>query len=187
MSIIRKAEKKDVKGAIPLLITALDEMRTVFSGYTDEEKIAAKFEEYFLMDEGRYTYKNFSVCEIEGRIAGIIVAYYSDEGEKLDDVMLKELKKIGISIENFEQEFYENEYYIDSIAVGSEYQGRGIAKELIKYAENEGRERGYEKMSLIVHEDKEKAYSIYKKTGYEEDSEITAYGEKYRHMVKKLS
>ena len=186
MSIIRKAEKKDVKGAAALLITALDEMKTVFSGYTDEKEISEKLEEYFLLEEGRYTYKNFSVCEIDGKIAGIIVAYHSDEGEELDEVMLAGLQKNGITRDYFEKEFYENEYYIDSVAVGSDYQGRGIAKQLIKFAEDEGRKMGYEKSSLIVHMDKEKAYSIYKKIGYEEDSKITVYGEKYKHMVKKL-
>ena len=57
--IIRQAEKKDVKEAIPLLIMALDEMKTVFSGYEDEEKIISKYEEFFLLEEGRYSYKNF--------------------------------------------------------------------------------------------------------------------------------
>ena len=186
MSVIRKAEKRDVKGVIPLLITALDDMRTVFSGYTDEEKIFSKFGEYFLLDEGRYTYKNFIVCEIDGKIAGITAVYYSGEREKLDKVMLENLKKLGIKRNSFEREFFENEYYIDSVAVSPEYQGRGIAKEMIKYAENLGKEHGYEKMSLIVRLDKEKAYSIYKKIGYKEDMEITVYGERYRHMVKKL-
>ena len=186
MLMIRKAEKKDVKGAIPLLVTALDEMRTVFTGHTDEKKILSKLEEYFMLDNGRYTYKNFSVCEIDGKIAGIIVAYHSDEGEGLDEVMLAELRKNGIRRDYFEKEFYDNEYYIDSVAVGTDYQGRGIAKQLIKFAEDEGRKLGYEKMSLIVHTEKEKAYSIYKKIGYEEDSKITVYGEKYKHMVKKL-
>ena len=186
MSIIRKAEKKDVKGAAALLITALDEMKTVFSGYTDEKEISEKLEEYFLLEEGRYTYKNFAVCEIDSNIAGVIVVYYSAEGEKLDRVMLEDLKKRGIMRSSFEKEFYENEYYIDSVAVDSDYQGRGIAKQLIRFAEDEGRKMGYEKSSLIVHMDKEKAYSIYKKIGYEEDSKITVYGEKYKHMVKKL-
>ena len=186
MSMIRKAKKEDIKGVIPLLVTAMDEMSTVFTGHTDEEKILDKLGEYYLLDEGRYTYKNFSVCEIDGNIAGIIVAYHSDEGEELDEVMLAELQKNGIKRNYFEKEFYENEYYIDSVAVGTDYQGRGIAKQLIKFAEDVGREQGYEKTSLIVHIDKEKAYSIYKKIGYEEDSKMTVYGEKYKHMVKKL-
>ena len=139
MSMIRKAEKKDVNGVIPLLITAMDEMKTVFTGHTDEKKILSKLGEYFLLDEGRYTYKNFSVCEIDGKIAGIIVAYHSDEGEELDEVMLAGLQENGITRDYFEKEFYENEYYIDSVAVDSDYQGRGIAKQLIRFAEDEGR------------------------------------------------
>ncbi|MDR2880124.1 MAG: GNAT family N-acetyltransferase [Fusobacteriales bacterium] len=186
MSMIRKAEKKDINGVTPLLVTAVDEMRTVFTGHTDEKKILEKLGEYFLLDKGRYTYKNFSVCEIDGKIAGIIAAYHSDEGEELDEVMLAELQKNGITRDYFEKEFYENEYYIDSVAVDSDYQGQGIAKQLIRFTEDEGRKMGYEKTSLIVHTDKEKAYLIYKKIGYEEDVKITVYGEKYRHMVKKL-
>ena len=100
--------------------------------------------------------------------------------------MLAGLQENGITRDYFEKEFYENEYYIDSVAVDSDYQGRGIAKQLIRFAEDEGRKMGYEKSSLIVHMDKEKAHSIYKKIGYEEDSKITVYGEKYKHMVKKL-
>lgn len=186
MTLIRKAEKSDSKGAVALLLNALDEMKTVFSGYSDEKKISAKFEEYFLSKEGRYTYKNFSIYEIDSNIAGIIVAYHTDESEKQDNRMLEELKKIGIERESFVKEFDENEYYIDSLAVAEKYQGRGIAKELVTYVENEGKRNGYEKTSLIVHEKKEKAQSIYKKLGYREDFEIDAYGERYRHMVKRL-
>lgn len=183
---IRKAEKKDVKGIIPLLIMALDEMKTIFSGCENEEEIAAKYEEFFLLEEGRYSYKNFNVCEDKNEIAGIIVVYYSDDREKLDNVLLRELNKNGVIKKEFEKEFYENEYYIDSLAVKSNHQGRGIAKRLMEFAEKNGRTLGHEKMSLLVHSEKEKPYSIYKKMGYEEDTKIVAYGETYRHMAKKL-
>ena len=184
--IIRKAEKKDVKGIISPLIMALDEMKTIFSGCEKEEEIIAKYEEFFLLDEGRYSYKNFYVGEGDEEIAGIIVVYYSDDVEKLDNVMLRELNKNGVIRKEFEKEFYENEYYIDSLAVNSAYQGRGIARKLMEFAEKKGKEQGYEKMSLLVHIDKEKAFSIYKKMGYEEDSKIVLYGETYRHMVKQI-
>lgn len=184
--VIRKAEKKDAKASIPLLLTALDEMTVIFTGYENEEEIIKKFEEFFSLEEGRYSYKNFSVCEVDGKIAGIVVAYYSDEGEKLDSVLLNSLRKLGIEREYFEKEFNDGEYYIDSIAVSSEYQGRGIAKKLINFVENEGKKKGYKKMSLIVHENKEKPHSIYKKLGYEEDELLTVYSEKYRHMVKNI-
>ena len=184
--IIRQAEKNDVKEAIPLLIMALDEMKTVFSGYEDEEKIISKYEEFFLLEEGRYSYKNFGICHADGEVKGIIVAYYSGEGKKLDEIILKELHKTGSQREEFEKEFYDDEYYIDSVAVKPDYQGKGTAKKLIKFIEDNGKKLGYNKVSLIVHIDKEKAYSIYKKIGYEEDSKIVVYGETYRHMVKKI-
>ena len=72
------------------------------------------------------------------------------------------------------------------MAVKPDYQGKGTAKKLIKFIEDNGKKLGYNKVSLIVHIDKEKAYSIYKKIGYEEDSKIVVYGETYRHMVKKI-
>ena len=184
--LIRRAEKRDVKGAIPLLLMALDEMTEVYSGYNDKEKAIAKYEEFFLLEEGRYSYKNFIVCEVDKNVAGIVVSYYSNDRKKLDTVLIKNLKSLGIDRKEFEQEFNENEYYVDSVAVSPDYQGRGIAKKLIEAAEARGRSMGYKTMSLIVHEGKEIARSIYEKIGYENDENIVVYGEKYYHMVKKL-
>ena len=69
--IIRQAEKKDVKEAIPLLIMALDEMKTVFSGYEDEEKIISKYEEFFYWKKEDIVIKTLGFVMLTEKLRGL--------------------------------------------------------------------------------------------------------------------
>ncbi|MAH42422.1 hypothetical protein CL614_01705 [archaeon] len=69
-------------------------------------------------------------------------------------------------------------YIVEEIAVSSKYQGKGIGRELIEYAENIARKKGAVKIELFAGT-KSKAFKIYKKFGFKESTSFV-------HMTKKL-
>ena len=157
--MIKQADK-NCKELSTLILNAIHEIANTLTGENEKDKILETLDFYISMDINRLSYNNIFTYKQQDKIAGLIIAYDSNKVAQLDRAILKHLESKNIFLDSFDEECFENEFYIDSVAVSPEYQGRGIAKELIKYAENEGREHGYEKMSLIVHGDKEKAYSI---------------------------
>lgn len=59
-----------------------------------------------------------------------------------------------------------NYIYIHDIAVRMDFQGRGIATQLLKSIENEALRAGATKIELAVHLFNEKALSVYRKKGF---------------------
>lgn len=57
---------------------------------------------------------------------------------------------------------------------------------LIKAAEIAAYEKGYEKIALLVNLENKRAFSLYKKLGYQEDKTVMLVGEPYVHLVKPL-
>ena len=182
---IRKACKTEYREILPLFLDALEEMKYIFFDYKNDEDLLKKFKECFILEEGRYSHKNFTVSETEGKITGILVAYYTSD-INLDVVLLEMLKKSGSVRKFFESEFGNEEYYIDSLAVSSEFQRMGTAKKLIEYAESESKSLNCGKMSLVVLKSKERAKKIYENAGYSESGEMSIYGEEYFRMLKNL-
>ena len=69
-------------------------------------------------------------------------------------------------------------YIVEEIAVSSDYQGKGIGRELIEHVEKFARKKGAVKIELFAGK-KSKAFKIYKKFGFKESTD-------YVHMYKKL-
>lgn len=61
--------------------------------------------------------------------------------------------------------------YMDELWIKSNYQGKGIGKELVKFFENFCKEKGVEVADLISHREAN-AYEFYKKRGYSESDEF---------------
>lgn len=80
-----------------------------------------------------------SVLEVDGTIAGILVLLP-----------------------------YDDHLLMDNVAVDTAFQGRGIGKALIAFAEDEGVRRGYKEIRLYTHEKMVENVQMYVRLGYEE-------------------
>jgi len=87
-----------------------------------------------------------------GKIGDRIVGYAFTEFLSIDLPMMTKRKYV----------------YIHDIAVRTDYQGRGIASQLLKSIESEALSAGATKIELAVHIFNDKALSIYRKKGFKE-------------------
>ncbi|EEM17571.1 MULTISPECIES: GNAT family N-acetyltransferase [Bacillus] len=185
--MIRKAKKTDAKAISPLLYNALHEIAEKITGGRTGTEVLTGLETWFSKKENRLSYENCFVEEQDGQAIGIIVAYHGSHAKQLDTPIVKHLRKIHQdSSITLEKEAELDEYYIDTLSVSNTYGGRGIGSRLIKAAENDAYEKGYEKIALLVNLENKRAFSLYKKLGYQEDKTVMLVGEPYAHLVKPL-
>ncbi|MDM5153969.1 N-acetyltransferase [Bacillus sp. DX1.1] len=185
--MIRKATKTDAKAISPLLYNALHEIAEKITGGTTEMEVLAGLESWFSKKGNRLSYENCFVEEQDGTAVGIIVAYHGSDAEQLDTPIIKHLRKNQQdSTITLEKEADLDEYYIDTLSVSKAYGGQGIGSKLIKAAEIAAYEKGYEKIALLVNLENKRAFSLYKKLGYQEDKTVMLVGEPYVHLVKPL-
>lgn len=185
--MIRKAKKTDAKAIAPLLYNALHEIAEKITGGKTETEVLIGLETWFSKKGNRLSFENCFVEEQDGKAVGIIVAYHGSHAKQLDTPIVKHLRKIHQdSSITLEKEAELDEYYIDTLSVSSAYGGRGIGSKLIQAAENNAYEKGYEKIALLVNLENKRAFSLYKKLGYQEDKTVMLVGEPYAHLVKPL-
>ncbi|MCJ8010947.1 GNAT family N-acetyltransferase [Paenibacillus sp. KQZ6P-2] len=184
---IRPAVREDAEQAARLLYDALHDVAHQLTGEESEQDAVRVLEEYFAAEEGRLSYHQAIVKEVEGVVAGIIIVYGGDQIGELDQPILERLRKMKNDPDlRLDKESDEDEYYIDTLSVSPAFSGQGIATKLIHKAEERAKELGYEKIAMVVVTDNSRAYSLYLHLGYEVDKEIMINGHVYYHMVKHL-
>lgn len=182
---IRSARPQDAGAAARLLYDALHDVAHRLTGEDSEEKALEVLEQYFRADEGRLSYRQSAVKEIDGEVAGIIVAYGGDQAAELDRPILDRLRKLkNDPTVTLDQEADEDEYYIDTLSVSPQFGGKGLGSALILHAENRAKELKYHKIALAVVTDNHRAHSLYDRKGYKTDKDIMINGHVYHHMVK---
>lgn len=98
-----------------------------------------------------------AVVETEGIVAGVIVLARTAEG-----------------------------FLLDNVAVLPEFQGRGIGRRLLEFAEDEARRQGYRDIYLYTHEKMTENQALYRKIGYVEYDRRFEKGLSRVYMKKQL-
>ncbi|MGE3300917.1 MAG: GNAT family N-acetyltransferase, partial [Arcobacter sp.] len=148
--MIKQAQKNNITNISTLIFNAILNIANTLTGEEKEEKILETLDFYIKMDVNRLSYNNIYTYEIENQIVGLILAYNSNDVKKLDKPILEHLKTKNIYLDSFEKECFEDEFYIDTVSVSPNFQGRGIAKELFSFVEKKAKELGFDKVSLLV-------------------------------------
>ncbi|MBR8462495.1 GNAT family N-acetyltransferase [Campylobacter sp. faydin G-105] len=183
--MIKRADKKDAARCIELLNLAMDEIAFKLSGTDKRDESDEILRSFFVSEINRLSYNNIYVYRFDGKIVGVMCVYDGAKIEILDEPILSHLNSIGICDE-LDSECFDDEFYIDSIAVDESYRGRGIAKELIAYASVLAKQKGIKKVSLIVDIDKPKAKRLYESLGFSKDTEMIVCKHRYEHMIKEI-
>ncbi len=79
-----------------------------------------------------------------------------------------------------------NGILLDNVAVHPEYQGLGLGKQLLAFAETEARQRGFTEINLYTHQKMTENINLYLKLGYVETERRTERGYKRIYMKKAL-
>lgn len=185
--MIRQAAIEDAAQVMPLLHDAIGSIANSLAGTADETEAMRILSDFYRLPGNRISYDNVIVEERNGQVAGILIAYDGSRAEELDKPFLDRIRaETGRTDYTITKEPQPNEYYLDSIAVRESYQGQGIAKGLMAAFEAKAVEEGHTKLSLIVEQENDRAYALYRKMGYEEEGSLQVSGHLFRRMVKEI-
>jgi ribosomal protein S18 acetylase RimI-like enzyme len=118
-------------------------------------------------EESQFSYRNCRVVTAGDDVVGMLVAFPMDEGPVAADPDPDPVLAPYSRLED------PGSYYICGVALLPEYRGQGIGTRLMALAEEEARERGLPRLSLIVFERNEGALRLYERLGYVETARAT--------------
>ena len=183
--MIKNAQKQDAKVCIKLLNLAMEDIVYKLSGYDDPAKSDEILENFFKSEINRLSYKNVYVYKRDDVIIAAMCAYFGGDTAKLDREISQHLKALGKDAQ-IENECFDDEFYIDSIAVDEKFRGQGLAKELILHSFAKAKELGYKKVSLIVDVNKPKVRKFYESLGFKFNTKKIINLHEYDHMIKEI-
>lgn len=184
---IRKATPEDADKAAILTRLAIKEIAEVLTGETEEERILYVLADLFRKSGNRISYENTFVSEHDGQVSGLIIAYHGKDAENLDEPIVKRLRtKMKDPSVTLDKEAEMKDFYLDTLCVDPNFQGKGIGSELIQYVEGYAKQKGYPRVSLVVENENEGANRLYSRLGYKEMKTITISGHEFGYMVKEI-
>ena len=183
--MIKNAQKQDAKICIKLLNLAMEDIAYKLSGYDDPLKSDEILEKFFKSETNRLSYKNVYVYKRDDVIIAAMCAYFGGDVAKLDSEISQHLKALGKDAQ-IEKECFDDEFYIDSIAVDEKFRGQGLAKELILHSFARAKELGHKKVSVIVDINKSKVRKVYDSLGFKFNTKKIINLHEYDHMIKEI-
>ncbi|TCD08192.1 GNAT family N-acetyltransferase [Pedobacter frigidisoli] len=184
--MIRKAKPADAEEVAQLIIQAMGNLANKFSNTDDTIATLSLFKYFFSQTDNQYSYENTLVYEENSQILGSINAYDRGKLLELRKNFLDHLAHHnGLTNFNPENETQSGEFYLDTISVNPNAQGKGIGKQLIDAGINWAKELGHNKVGLLVEIDNEKALKLYQTKGFEIQKEKKFIGGLYYHMIYK--
>lgn len=179
---IRKADLVDSGVIADLLLLAMEDIVFEFIGQTDSQK-AKEFMEYLVRAENnQYSYQNCWVAEENEAIVAAVVVY--------DGGLLHQLRK---PVADYVQQTYQQpfqpedetqagEFYIDSLGVDPNQQGKGIGSRVLQFLIDEYVHNNGQKLGLLVDKENPGAKKLYLKLGFQVVGEKTLVGKQMEHL-----
>ncbi|MCC6949061.1 MAG: GNAT family N-acetyltransferase [Bradyrhizobiaceae bacterium] len=114
-------------------------------------------------EEGGFSYRNATVAESGGRIAGLLLGYpLADPYDAGDLAALPDMVRPLVALEAEAP----GSWYINALATFPEFRGKGLGSLLLSEAEQIAREARCKQLSIIVADENEGAKRLYLRTEY---------------------
>ncbi len=180
--IFRKATKADSPEIAPLLLLAMEEIIYKFIGIDDHEAALNFLGHFVSAENNQYSYQNCLVAESNGRIAGALNLYDGGELARLREPVINYVRSNFDKNFSPEDETQAGEYYIDSLGVRPELQGRGIGSQLLQFVIDKYVTRQRITLGLLVDEENPDARKLYLKLGFKSVGIKTLVGKRMEHL-----
>jgi ribosomal protein S18 acetylase RimI-like enzyme len=191
--MIRPAISDDALEAVPLILEAIGSIAFVLAGTKVLAEAMSILENFFEQEDNRVSYKNTLVIEKSesGRgdrtIVGVAISYDGTLARKLDEPLEEAARsKCGLSDYRIPTEAEPDEFYLDTVSVNRNYQGRGIGRQLIEAVCEQGRRLGRNRVGLLVDVTNSDAKRLYERLQFRVDKQRELAGEMYFHMIRDL-
>lgn len=184
--MIRKARATDADEIVDLMMLAMGDLPYKFTASADKSIAFALLKQFVLTDGNQYSLSNTFVYQLYEKVVGSINAYDGGAIEQLRQPFFDYIRQaFHHGVFDMDVESEAGEYYIDTLAVNPSYQGKGIGKDLIKYAINHAEKTGFDKVGLLV--SNPDAKRLYEKLGFEKIGFLNLLGNTHEHLVLKIS
>jgi len=179
---IRKAQISDSKYIAPILLLAMEDI--VYKFIAKKDYASAKdFLEYFIERENnQYSYENCFVAEENNEIIGAVNIYNGSDLEALRTPIVEYVRENYNADFDPELETREGEFYIDSLGINQNHQGKGIGSKILLFLIDEYVHKNKQTLGLLVEEDNPLAKNLYLKLGFKVVGEKTLVGKKLDHL-----
>ena len=132
-----------------------------------------------------YSYLNTRIVEIDGKPVGALVAYDGAHYAKMREKTFGLVKQTsGMDLSHNSMESGPGEFYLDSMAILSEYRGASIGKMLINDRVDYALNNGFQKLTLLVDKDKPRLQKYYESMGFAFNEEMFVFGSWYNKLVR---
>lgn len=180
--LIRKAQREDGKAIADCLFLAMEDIVYQFIGERDFEKARSFLNHFTERENNQYSYQNCWVTEIETKVVAAVNVYDGAELLKLREPVLNLFKtEFGRDL-LIEEETQPGEFYIDSLGVHPDHQGKGIGSKMLNFLIDEYVMNHHQTLGLLVEEKNLKAQKLYLKLGFQPVGEKTLLGKKMKHL-----
>ena len=125
------------------------------------------------------------VAEVDGQVVGMAFGYPDTNETAVNRVYAQAAQSIpSIRDVDFfaDPESFDDEFYLDSLAVDANYRGYGIATRLIDAIAQHAHELGYDMLGLNVDFTNPGAERLYRRLGFEDAGKIMIGDHHYRHL-----
>ena len=137
------------------------------------------------MNDTLYSYLNTRIAEIDDRPVGALVAYDGARYAKMREKTFGLVQQTsGLDLSRNAMETGPGEFYLDSMAVLSDYRGMGVGKLLMRDRVDFALSNGFEKVTLLVDKDKPRLQEYYESEGFTFGEEMFVFGSWYNKLVK---
>ncbi|MBO9585049.1 MAG: GNAT family N-acetyltransferase [Flavobacterium sp.] len=179
---IRKAEKTDAGNIAPILLLAMEDI--IYKFIAKEDYASAKdFLQYFIERENnQYSYQNCFVAEENNEIIGAVNIYNGTDIEALRAPIVEYVRKNHNPEFDPEFETRAGEFYIDSLGVNPNHQGKGIGSKLLQFLIEKYVHENNETLGLLVEEGNPLAKNLYLKLGFKVVGEKPLVGKRLEHL-----
>src|ERR687884_437815 len=106
----------------------------------DESGLIERLEHFFRQDGNRFSYQNIQVAEESSAVVGLVLSFGGRDEARLNAAVGSWL----------EQEAEDDEWYVDALAVFSNWGHKGIGTCLLQRAERQAGQHHYPKIALHV-------------------------------------
>jgi ribosomal protein S18 acetylase RimI-like enzyme len=174
---LRPAQPDDANRAAVLLYSAYLHRQVSYPLHEEgENRFLERLRHYFRLEGNRCSYQVIQVAEHRGEVVGLMLSFGGREEARLNAA-------IGWQLE---REAHEDEWYVDALAVFTDWGHKGIGTRLLQAAEQQARQHGYAKIALNVARENEQALSLYQRLQYVVTGQILLYHYPHVRLVKQL-
>lgn len=182
---LRYATSDDVHFIARVVLAGID-MLDIDATLPDEQhSIYEHLMDICRMSDTLYSFCNTRIAEIDGHPVGALVAY---DGARYAALRAKTFGLVqqtsGMDLSRNAMETGSGEFYLDSMAVLSDYRGIGIGKKLIRDRMDYALRNGFHKVTLLVDKDKPRLQSYYESEGFAFGEEMFVFGAWYNKLEK---